>query len=329
MKKKQIIQSICTILIIIIALLSVSSLLKVKDSDVEYATFYKYGADIDVLFYGSSIVHYGIYPMELWNEYGITSYNMGNNSERLYMTYYTMKNSLDYANPETVVVDLSGLGWAGQRIDGTLKDHGFLDSVPLSWDKLKSIYEIFDENNRLEYIFPSVVYHSRWEELNESDLKVKKSYTYGADILTNKIQLKKPGQERYDESRDGNFDLEEEALLKMKQLCENRNIQFILIFMPFEVRGGDQKLREYAQSFAKKNDIMYFDLQDCDVVNWESGFSDESHMNYEGAKPFTKYLGKLLKDEVKLGNHQGELGYENWNTDYIEYQEYCHQLGVE
>ena len=230
--------------------------------------------------------------MELWNEYGITSYNMGNNSERLYMTYYTMKNSLDYANPETVVVDLSGLGWAGQRIDGTLKDHGFLDSVPLSWDKLKSIYEIFDENNRLEYIFPSVVYHSRWEELNKSDL-------------------------------------EEEALLKMKQLCENRNIQFILIFMPFEVRGGDQKLREYAQGFAKKNDIMYFDLQDCAVVNWESGFSDESHMNYEGAKPFTKYLGKLLKDEVKLGNHQGELGYENWNTDYIEYQEYCHQLGVE
>ena len=329
MNRKLITQSICTIIIICMSLFTASEILKVKDSDIKYASFYENKDDFDVLFYGSSIVHYGIYPMELWNEYGITSYNMGNNSERLYMTYYTLLNSLDYASPESVVVDLSGLGWAGQKSDGTLKDHGFLDSLPLSINKVKSIYEVFEEGRRLEFILPSTVYHGRWEELSKADFVVSKAYTYGADILTHIEGLNKPTRDRYNESRYDNPESEEETLLKIKDLCEERDIQLILIFMPYEVRGGDQKLREYAKEFATKNDIVYYDFQEMEIVDWENGFSDESHMNYRGARVFTSYLGELLKNEYDLNSHKGEAGYENWETDYQMYKEYCNQLVAE
>lgn len=329
MTRKQIVLSICTAVIIGVSLLVASNILKVKDSDVKYASFYENKNEVDVLFYGSSIMHYGIYPMELWDEYGITSYNMGNNSERLNMTYHTIKNSLDYASPDMVVVDVGGLCWAGQKVDGTLKDHGFLDSVPLSLNKIKSVYELFEEGRRLEFLLPSVVYHSRWEELSKYDFVVPKSYTYGADILTHIESLEKPTQERYEESRYDNSEEEEENLLRIKDLCEERGIQLVLVFMPYEVRGGDQKLREYAKEFTLENNIIYYDFQDVEAIDWESGFGDESHMNYYGAKKFTSYLGELLKNEYNIESHKGEEGYENWDADYQLYKEYCSQLVME
>lgn len=329
MTKKQIVLSICTLVLVCMSLLTASNILKVKDSDIKYESFYEKKEDFDVLFYGSSIVHYGILPMELWKEYGITSYNMGNNSERLYMTYHTLKNSLDYASPEMIVVDLGGLGWAGQKVDGTLKDHGFLDSVPLSYNKIKSVYELFDEGRRLEFLLPSVVYHSRWEELSENDFAVPKSYTYGADILTHVERLEKPTQERYEESRDAELEIERETLLRIKALCEERGIRLLLVFMPYEVRGGDQKLREEAREFALENDILYYDFQEAEAVDWESGFGDESHMNYQGAQKFTNYLGELLRNEYQIDSHKEEAGYEDWDADYQEYADYCSRLVME
>lgn len=329
MTRKQIILSICTIIILSVSLITASRILKVKDSDIKYASFYENKEEIDVLFYGSSIVHYGIYPMELWGKYGITSYNMGNNSERLSMTYHTIKNSLDYASPKVVVVDLGGLGWAGQKVDGTLKDHGFLDSVPLSLNKIKSVYELFEEGRRLEFLLPSVVYHGRWEELSKTDFIVPQSYTYGADILTHIESLEKPTRDRYEESRDDDLESEKKNLLRIKALCEENDISLVLIFMPYEVRGGDQKLRKAAKEFALENNISYYDFQEGEAIEWEKGFGDESHMNYYGASKITDYIGELLRNEYNIDNHKGEAGYDRWNTDYQLYREYCSQLIME
>lgn len=319
MTKKQMILSICTVMIMCISLIGVSKFLKVKDSDIKYASFYERAEEIDVLFYGSSIVHYGIYPMDLWNKYGITSYNMGNNSERLSMTYYTLLNSLDYAEPEVVVVDLGGLGWAGQVVDNTLKDHGYLDSVPLSINKIKTVNALFEKERRLEFLFPSVVYHSRWEEITIDDLKVEKNYLYGAEELTNVHMLEKPGKERYAESRYENFDFEAENLLKMKKLCEERGIQFVLIFMPYEVNGGDQKYREMAQEFTEQNDIVYYDLQELESIDWAKDFADQSHMNFNGAKKITSYLGEVLQQKHGIDNYKTQREYLEWEEAYQNY----------
>lgn len=320
--KKRIVLSVLTFVIVCLALVITSEILKVKESEVKYDSFYQEAEKLDVLFYGSSIVHYGIYPMELWEEYGITSYNMGNNSERLAMTYFTLLNSLDYSSPKAVVIDLGGLGWAGQRVDGTLKDHVFLDSVPMSYHKWKTITELFEEDRWLEFFFPGSVYHSRWAELTEDDIVKEQSYTRGADILTQVLMLEKPTSDRYEESRYEYLDYETENLLAMKALCEQRNIEMIFIFMPYEIRGGDQKLREFALEFTQKNNIRYYDLQELDIVDWEKGFSDESHLNYMGAEAMTSYIGKLLTTEYDIPSHKDDVKYHDWCEDYERYVAY-------
>ncbi len=42
-----------------------------------YIPFLKNRTNYDIFFMGSSHMHNGIFPMQLWNDYGITSYNLG------------------------------------------------------------------------------------------------------------------------------------------------------------------------------------------------------------------------------------------------------------
>lgn len=53
-----------------------SDLFRTKGTQRINGTFFNQPKDYDVLFFGTSHVRYGIYPMELWEEYGITSYNL-------------------------------------------------------------------------------------------------------------------------------------------------------------------------------------------------------------------------------------------------------------
>ena len=66
-----------------------------KDSRDKFAQFYEAEENIDVLFLGSSHVLNGIFPMELWNEYGIVSYNMAGHGNRMILKYWILMNALE------------------------------------------------------------------------------------------------------------------------------------------------------------------------------------------------------------------------------------------
>lgn len=63
--------------LITISICKVSKLTRLKVSDNRYASFFAEENPIDVIFIGSSHVRYGFFPMELWKDYGLVSYNLG------------------------------------------------------------------------------------------------------------------------------------------------------------------------------------------------------------------------------------------------------------
>ena len=62
-----------TLLLIIIGLKAANKILRNNESNFKYDPFFKNKTDYDVFFMGSSHVLNGIFPMQLWNDYGITS----------------------------------------------------------------------------------------------------------------------------------------------------------------------------------------------------------------------------------------------------------------
>lgn len=299
-----------------------SNLVKWKHSGDEYRIFYEKCNDFDVLFFGASVVHYSVYPMQLWHDYGITSYNMGNDSERLQMTYYDMLNALDYASPKLIVVDLTGIGWAGANRDGTLKDHAFLDSVPLSKNKIKEINAIFEGSERLEYIFPFELYHSRWEELEADDFYFRtRDIEYGSERHAGIIPYPSPSPDMYEESRVNEVELERDTIARMIDLCRSRGIQIVFTHLPQAQRGGDQKNREACANIMKDFDVDYYDLLYVDFIDWSCDTIEGAHLNFYGGQKLTDYFGKMLSTQYGIADHRDDSAINaSWNKDYESYE---------
>ena len=321
-KAKRTIQVLGVVLVTSILLSYVSKLTKRKYSDIKYRNFFNQTEDYDVLFFGPSTTKYSIYPMQLWNDFGITSYNFGNDSERLTMTYYDAINVLDYVTPKVFVVDLSAMAWAGSTRDNTLKDHNFLDALPFTANKVAYVNAVFPLAERVEYLFPFYLYHSRWSSLGEEDYSFyARDDAYGADLLEGIHSAKEPGIEDYDQSRFGDVEHEESVISKMKELCDGKGIKLVFIYIPNPTRGGDQKLREYCGRLMEKLSVDYYDLLHLEGIDWERDFGDTVHVNYFGGKKITDYLGHMLVDEYGAIDHRDNtLIADRWDRDYLRFR---------
>ena len=100
-----IIKLIAFLSILIVSITILSNITKRKLIWQRTEDFKAQNENFDVLFFGTSQVMNGIFPMQLWNDYGIISYNLGNHAERMTMTYYNMVLALEETKPKLVVVD--------------------------------------------------------------------------------------------------------------------------------------------------------------------------------------------------------------------------------
>ena len=152
-----------------------------KDSKNKFNDFYQQEADYDVLFFGSSHVLNGIFPMELWNNYGLVSYNMAGYGNRMAMNYWMLKNALEYTSPKLVVVDCYMLG--KDEKTGTIDQlHMSTDHIPYSETKVEMIRDLVEEEEQQkDFLWKFNLYHNRWNELTTADFSGKYSSEKGAE----------------------------------------------------------------------------------------------------------------------------------------------------
>lgn len=103
---KKAVSTVIVSVLIIVSIHRVSDFLQLKDSDNRYSSYLTEDASIDVLFLGSSHVRHGFFPMELWNDYGISSFNLAANGSTIPVSYWTLVNALDYQEIKLVVMDV-------------------------------------------------------------------------------------------------------------------------------------------------------------------------------------------------------------------------------
>ena len=299
-KVRELISVVVFMLLLVFVLLKVSDLLERKNSRNKYAMFYENVDKVDVLFFGPSVPLYGICPAELWDDFGIAAYNNANESERLATTYWVIKNSLDYCRPGLVVVDMTALAWGAEKTDGTLKDHNFLDSLPLSANKVRMVMDLFPEKERAEYIWNFILYHSRWPELGKDDDEI--NCRMGGET---RIGIKYNSNPRIGDPKESRNDLSDEKIIyldKIAELCKEENINLLFTFLPYSAHQGDIVLREFVKKYCQDNQIDYLDMLDKNIVNYKMDYMDEIHLNPAGAKKVTRYIGKYIVDHYDIEN---------------------------
>lgn len=275
----------------------------------------------DVLFFGSSSGTTSFIPQELYNSYGITSYNLSCEQQSLLTTYYWLCEALDSQSPKAVILEPRMLfpSYPDSKINSTEGAvRKAIDSMKWSLSKARAILDICSmdqEQSALGYFFPIVRYHSRWSSLTKKDFPayysaMKNGYELkGYDPFNQRNQ-----NESWAPYREGSTaQCAEEFpgmggyLDKIIGLCKEKGIVLILAYIPC----GDARIEKHntLQRYADANDLRLIDFNEADTYN-ASGFvftedsTGGAHPNLRGAKKLTDYIGEVLRSEYHISGRE-------------------------
>ena len=320
-KIKAFVQFVAGALILVMMVLYASKVLERKDAYEKYEAFFREENDFDVLFFGSSNMQLMVNPLQLWSEQGITSYNFGNTSERLPVTYWTIKNALEYTNPKVVVIEVSQYG-SDLKYKDMYSVHLAWDRFPLSATKIKAVYDVLSpEDPRHELLFDIILYHDRWKELTEKDFSGYFSKERGYAPNHEYIVYERPEYEwRIDEAA-----VETEGVRYLERTVEElqaAGIQVVFVHSP-EVNTEEKQARINAASVtAEKYGVPFIDftMMEESVVDYATDMSDTDHVNIQGATKLTHYLGEYLMKNYNLDSHADDEAYADWDADYEQFK---------
>lgn len=302
-----------------------------KEAVVRNRELYDRGAEYDVLFIGNSHMINAVFPMQLYRDYGITSYNVGRYGHYIPESYYVLEDALQHTNPKLVVIDTFMINRDEKmRNDqiGINFSHTTMDSIPFSPRKIRAVLDLQpDAAYRRELLFPYSVYHNRWEELGEEDFAPvitkekgavtgRKVYSYdgegvaAAETLSETADLQGTGV-RY--------------LEKMTELCRERGIAVLLVYLPYP-DGGDEVLmadraadQPLTAAFAAQSGIPYINFMETACWSPDTDFADQEHMNFLGGQKITAAVGAYLQENYSLTDHRQDALGGAWNRDYEAY----------
>lgn len=299
------------------------------------APFFKYSKDFDVLFFGTSHMKLGVLPLELWNEYGITSYNFGCSSSRIPTTYWLMKNALDYSDPEVVVIDCWGLGHADKTDSSFEFVHEAFDAFPLSKTKICAAFDLIDDPEVQSYeadgtqekptvlglLWDYSVYHNRWNSIGRSDFEPDITNNYGGVL---RPLVSKPMKFAYnDGAKFTDYEITGIAYLeKIVSECKEKNIEVLLTYLPYCITSEvDWKEINTVYEIAQKYDLKYINFFEDEIIDYDTDLADYTHLNPSGAWKVTDYIGEFLLSGYGIEDHRSDPHYDHWNLDYDNYDD--------
>ena len=303
-----------------------------------HESFYKLEENsIDVLFVGPSHLYCSISPLDLWKEYGFSSYVMGSPLQRVWQSYCYLEEAFETQSPKVVVLETATLPIYTPQDQAY--NHWSIDSMKWSNAKIDSIRLAVNNSYGVEkwmdYIAPSLFYHDRWTDLNSCDYLyfVEKSnvLTRGYNLNTNHIKTYMSSMEYTDdnEAGEGLNSISEEYVNSIKALCDANGAEFLLFKAPTRL-WLDSEYDE-VKAWADKNEVMYIDFNANDTfkyaadINWDVDSSDGgAHLNYDGAVKTSNTLGAFLASAYELKDRRDEKKKSSWDTDYKFFKQYVH-----
>ena len=335
--KKQIKSALSSALFLALLVLLVaisSNLLENKGGREKIVPFIERAEQIDVLFFGDSHAYSAIYPMELWADYGIAAYNMANYNLTIPSSYWVMRQALTYCTPKVVVLDVNQI-WEQAKLGDSSGDlHTGLDGFPLSRLKVEAILDLMDDpfltdnkgnrykDLRLEFIFPFIRYHTRWNDLSMRDLSPNYNRELGGE---RNIDVVEPIDYEITASTADEQGFGFVYLRRFIEHCQNLGIRVMLTNFPYPCSNlSEEQLYTNAVVYtAEEYGIEYFDFVYMDqIVDYSTDCYDPaSHLNPSGAWKVTDFIGQRLSEAYDLTDHRGEAAYAAWDSDYAAYRE--------
>ncbi|MDE6110707.1 MAG: SGNH/GDSL hydrolase family protein [Eubacterium sp.] len=256
---------------------------------------------IDVVIVGDSESFCSFIPLQLWNDYGITSYVCGTPMQTLDYSADFLRKAFENQKPKLVVLETNAI----------FREFSFKSAVLLRADEKFSIYR----------------YHDRWKKLSLSD--------FSSNVENNYIENDK-GYRIYDGVKSGDTssymkpsDEKEKIPVKNKpylqnimQLCEENGAELMFVSTP-SIKNWNSARHNTMIELTEELGVEYMDMNVLNKevpIDWTSDTYDAGdHLNHVGAKKATAYFGEYIHSKNILEDHRNDNAYSDWNKAYSNF----------
>lgn len=293
---------------ILLGLLQVSSLIfqpksNDKASGIHYlranGIFSEPKDSIDTVFIGDSEVYHSFIPLNIWRDYGITSYDVSSPSQKLVYSMEFLKKTFENQSPKIVFLETNAI--------------------------FRKSYLEDEITYKAEQIFPVFRYHDRWKNLQLKDFSATVEYTANENNKGYYFTKKsKPATDKaikeymkYSDVSAPILSTNRKYLNGIAKFCKNHGAKLVLISTP-STKNWNYQRHNTMEAISKDLGVDYIDtnlLRDDIPIDWKKDTKDKGdHLNYNGAVKLTDYVGKYLDDTKLFKDKRNDPSYDNWNT---------------
>ena len=269
---------------------------------------------IDVVLIGVSDVYTGFYPGIAYEKYGFTSYPLCVDGKTDTVLKPEIKEAIREQNPKMIVVDIGGALYEDEvRLfdDGIFRE--FFDNTPLTFDKIRTMFDMDLKEDYISYCFPMVKYRGNIENAMGSYNQITYFNSIGISKLkgigtTTVIDRNQSSYEPIAEKKEMNRN-SQKIFMSFLDYCKNEKIDNI-VFVRFPEKYVSADSLDVIRRCNTAKEIIAdygYDVIDCTDIFDQIGldrdkdFYNEEHMNVYGAVKFTEYLSGILVDKYGVG----------------------------
>ena len=259
---------------------------------------------VDVIFLGSSVAVNAFSPHELYNGFGIRSYNLATAHQSVFMSYCVLREALRYQTPRAVVLDCRFCFRLNPEEPLNMSE-GVIRQVidPMQWSEVKreAVRDICAHDasqDVLSYYLTNLRYHERWKSLNAVDFNLDLDdpllgYS-AAKGPSEEIEVFVPSDPGAKEPMDP---LMREYLDRITALCLENDIRLILVDVPGNhVNDG---IFNTMVSYAAEHNLGYYNFASKEVVDTFGTIQPyerlTTHADWFGMKKLTRFIGSILQ----------------------------------
>ncbi|WP_026503690.1 hypothetical protein [Butyrivibrio sp. NC3005] len=333
-RRRRIIIDFFYVLLVFIAIININDILQKKNLycnslypvTTSFEGFYDVPEnEVDVLFFGSSVVVNGIIPQLLYDDYKLKTYVLGSQQQSIITSYYWMREALKSQKPKAIVLETRYL------YEDTGEEFYRLatDPMRLSINKFEYVRKICEkekEQSFVGYFLKNIRYSGRWKDLRAEDFRsevIKDTSLLGFGpfpyIETTEFEpfVSKNKYDRTEISLD-----KLEYLNKISELCKENGIKLILYTTPRDMTDGiHNELEEYANN----HNAFYWDLNEKKYFNQlgvQEGETVINHCNPQGAMRLSKLIGKMIDENINIKKSKSAY----WDDKDIAYKQLLNDL---
>lgn len=254
----------------------------------------------DILVLGDSESYTSVSPMQLWKEHGMTAYVCGEPGQKIYDTYSTLKTAFQLLSPKIVLMETNLM---------------FRDPGPDA-----DIQNVSGESS--ETGLSGISFHNFWRNIFRGKKPGEESYKGfvlrgGVTPFDSGDYMKETGEVQ---------EIPEGVRIYMNEIqkiCREKNVTLILMSAPSPMNYNYKKHNAVSQ-YAKEKGLTYFNLNLHTKelgMDWNTDSYDKGdHLNLNGARKVTAWVGKYLKENYELTDHRGDQDYKSWDKEMEKYE---------